>query len=118
MISVSCPTVYLVHLDVPLGEPQTAAAREERHLPPRKTDKPHRAQHYIGWTLCLSQRMQEHRTGRGSRMLAAATAAGIAFRVARQWPGGDRSLERRLKNYKNARDLCPICNPGAWNRMP
>jgi hypothetical protein len=34
---------------------------------------------------------------------------GIRFVVARLWIGGDRTLERRLKNQKNGPRLCPIC---------
>ena len=36
---------------------------------------------------------------------------GIRFRVARLWHG-DRGLERRLKDRKDAPQLCPICGRG------
>lgn len=34
--------------------------------------------------------------------------AGADLLLARTWPG-DRGLERRLKRYKKAHKLCPIC---------
>jgi hypothetical protein len=48
----------------------------------------------------LDARLAEHRSGPGARMLAAA--------ITRTWPG-NRTLERRLQNRKNAPDLCPVC---------
>ena len=34
------------------------------------------------------------------------------------WEGeGDRTFERRLKRYKKASRLCPLCSAGAHNRM-
>jgi hypothetical protein len=41
-------------------------------------------------------------------MLAAAAERGISWRVVRTW-AGDRALERRLKRWKNAPELCPVC---------
>jgi len=68
------------------------------------------AQHYLGWTsLLVEERMEQHRTGRGSRLMEVVTLSGIAFVLARTW-GGGRAEERRLKNQKNApARLCPIC---------
>lgn len=79
--------VYLIHFDRPLGH----------------------AQHYIGFTDNLQQRLHDHEaTCKGSKLLQAVRAAGIHFRVVRTWEG-DRGLERRLKNQKKARLLCPVC---------
>ena len=67
------------------------------------------ARHYLGWTEDLDRRLAEHRAGRGSPLVAAAVAAGIAFQLAATWPG-NRTEERRLHRYKNSRArLCPIC---------
>jgi len=68
------------------------------------------AQHYLGATsLPVEERMEQHRTGRGSRLMEVVTLSGIAFVLARTWDGG-RTEERRLKNRKNApAQLCPIC---------
>lgn len=79
-------TVYLIHFDTPY-----------RH-----------ARHYIGWTSDLPHRLAEHHAGNGSRLLEVVSDAGITWRLARTW-GGDRSLERKLKNRHGASRFCPIC---------
>ncbi len=45
--------------------------------------------------------------------MAAAVRRGSSAELVRTWEG-DRNLERRLKNRKNARGLCPRCLP-AYN---
>ena len=57
--------VYLLHFD-----------RSYRH-----------ARHYIGFTQNLEQRLEEHRAGRGSPLVAAAIADGIDFQLAAIWEG-------------------------------
>ena len=85
-------TVYLLHFDRPIG-----------------AGGPHGfAQHYIGSTSDLPARLEDHRAGRGARLMEVIAGAGVSFVVARTWPGG-RTLERRLKNRKEAPRLCPIC---------
>ncbi|MFI6814737.1 hypothetical protein ACIBG7_20155 [Nonomuraea sp. NPDC050328] len=80
-------TVYLLHFDRPY-----------RH-----------ARHYIGWTAGdLERRLQQHRSGKGARLLEVITAAGISFAVARIWDGG-RNLERSLKRRGGASRCCPLC---------
>lgn len=80
-------TVYLLHFD----------------------SKYHHAQHYIGWTSqTLNKRLLRHFTGAGARLLQVVTEAGIPIHVARTW-AGNRTLERSLKNQKNARRFCPVC---------
>lgn len=81
-------TVYLLHFDRPY-----------RH-----------AAHYIGWTQDLEARLREHQCGTGARLVEVAVNAGISFELARTWPG-DRFLERRIKNLKSGRSVCPICAP-------
>jgi hypothetical protein len=67
------------------------------------------ARHYLGWTSNLEQRLERHRAGRGSPLIAAAVADGIEFRLAATW-AGDRHEERPLHRYKNSgARLCPIC---------
>ena len=73
------------------------------------------AQHYLGSTDNLENRLACHRKGNGARLMAVVTALGITWRLARTWPG-DRTLERRLKRRKEGRRLCPICNPRAARR--
>jgi predicted GIY-YIG superfamily endonuclease len=80
-------TIYLLHF-----------ARPYRH-----------ARHYLGFAEDLEQRLAQHRAGRGARLVQVVLGAGIGFEVARTWKG-DRRLERRLKNQRNApARLCPIC---------
>lgn len=79
-------TVYLLHFDVNLAH----------------------ARHYIGWAKDLDARLRHHGTSNGSRLMAAVSGAGIGFRVVRTWPG-DRHLERKLKQRKDAASLCPQC---------
>ena len=86
--------VYLLHFTSPIGNPKS------RHG---------QAQHYIGSTDDLDQRLERHRQGRsGSGIVRAFHQAGIEFELARIWEG-DRGLERKIKNRKEAPRLCPIC---------
>lgn len=67
-------------------------------------------QHYIGWTEeDVVKRMREHRDGRGAKLLAHIAKVGIMFCPVRTWRG-TRALERKLKNYKNAKRWCPLCD--------
>jgi hypothetical protein len=66
------------------------------------------AGHYLGYAENLARRMKMHRAGRGSRLVAVIIGQGLGFSVARTWDG-NRTLERRLKNQKNAPRLCPLC---------
>jgi hypothetical protein len=84
---------YLLHFDQPIGNPQNRRAQ---------------AQHYLGHADRLDRRALQHLTGRGAKITQALVARGIGFQIARTWPGS-RSFERKLKNRKNARKLCPIC---------
>lgn len=71
------------------------------------------ARHYIGWTSeekGAEGRLQDHQTGQGARITAAASGRGISFIIARTWKGS-RRFERRLKCRKNAPRLCPLCSP-------
>ena len=80
-------TVYLLHFD----------------------RKFHHAQHYIGWTeKSIAERLLTHQSGYGAKIVKAALAAGITICVVRAWKG-TRELERRLKNQKKSRCLCPLC---------
>ncbi len=102
-------TVYLVHLDTPLGEAQSDEQRALLWgLPPRKGGGKVHAQHYLGWALNLEGRIYMHRIGRGAKFLRAANRAGIAWQVVRTWEGG-KDLERKLKRSHHAARFCPIC---------
>jgi predicted GIY-YIG superfamily endonuclease len=85
--------VYLIHMDSPMAH----------------------AQHYIGYADSVAKRVRKHGTSEGARMLQVAAQRGITFRLAREWWGQGRAFERKLKNRKKARLLCPYCNPRAYN---
>jgi len=76
-------------------------------------DKPYRhARHYLGFAGGkLETRLQRHKRGDGARLLQVLKQHGIEWSVVRVWPEGDRDLERKLKNKKNSKCLCPVCNP-------
>ena len=77
------------------------------------------ARHYVGYTTDLEQRIEEHRTGRGARLLAVVREAGISFVLARTWQRVDRRFERRLHRAKNTPKFCPICaGKRAWPFHP
>lgn len=69
------------------------------------------ARHYLGFANDIGRRMWRHRTGVGSRLVRAVIASGGDFTIARVWRNGTRTMERQLKNQRNAPRLCPICNP-------
>jgi predicted GIY-YIG superfamily endonuclease len=80
-------TVYLIHF-----------SRRLKH-----------AQHYLGKTADLRQRVKDHASGCGAKILAACNRKGIKWRVVRVWRGADKKLERRLKSHHRA-ELCPSCS--------
>ncbi|MCB9053359.1 MAG: endonuclease [Lewinellaceae bacterium] len=88
--------VYIVHFERPL----------------------HHARHYVGQVdrpEQLEKRIQEHRAGRGARILEACNQRKILYRVVRTFKGG-RTKERALKNRKETPRYCPVCNPEKWER--
>ena len=86
MTSAKPGTVYMLHFTAAYGH----------------------ARHYVGWTDNLAARLAAHRAGRGARLIAVITTAGIGFTVARTMPG-DRSLERAVKRAGGSVRYCPIC---------
>lgn len=70
-----------------------------------------KVQHYIGYSADekFASRIRHHEKNTGARLLRAVNLAGIKWKVVRQWPDEDGNFERRLKNRKNASDLCPVC---------
>lgn len=80
-------TVYLLHLSTKVAD---------------------HAGHYCGWTRDLQARLEEHRAGRGARLLAVCRERGITFELARTW-AGSRQDERRIKRMKAGPRLCPVC---------
>src|SRR5947209_3645599 len=66
------------------------------------------ARHYTGSSNDVDRRLQEHRSGRGSKFTQAVVRAGIELRLAAVWPG-ERYDERVRKNSRNAARHCPFC---------
>lgn len=72
-------------------------------------DKPYKhARHYIGWAKDLDERLAQHLTGHGARLLEVVTSAGITWTLARTWKG-TRNRERQLKRQGGASRRCPMC---------
>lgn len=70
----------------------------------------HTTQHYIGFGETYARIAVQRKGGpNAARLLQVARERGIGFQVVRIWQDGDRTLERQLKNRKNAKRLCPIC---------
>jgi putative endonuclease len=80
---------YLIELAKPLG------------------NDTHSARYYLGITDNLEARLKLHRSGQGSKFLAAATAKGIDFEIVRSWVFSDKATaklfeqkaKRSLKNH-------------------
>ncbi|MDQ2753492.1 MAG: GIY-YIG nuclease family protein [Bacteroidota bacterium] len=73
-------------------------------------EKLHHAQHYLGFVeKNLKQRIKKHKCNKGAKLLIAVNDKGISWEVVKVWKEGDRNFERKLKNRKNARCLCPVC---------
>jgi predicted GIY-YIG superfamily endonuclease len=69
----------------------------------------HHCGHYVGFATDLAQRIAQHRSGNGARLMEVVKQAGIDWKLVRVWQG-DRGLERRLKRRKNTpKQLCPVC---------
>lgn len=79
--------VYLLHFDGKIAE---------------------HAQHYLGWTHDLEQRIARHRSGDGAKITSAVVGRGIPMRLVAYWHG-TRNNERMLKRRHNHRKLCPVC---------
>lgn len=77
-------------------------------------DKPyHHARHYIGYVgedVGVEARLEAHRKNKGARLLRALNIAGIGYKVVRVWESGDKTFERKLKNRKKSKTLCPCCS--------
>lgn len=84
---------YLIHFDRLIGDPDNPRGQ---------------AQHYLGSTSDLAGRLEAHRRGNGSKIMAWVAHNNIGWRLVRTWLGG-RDKERELKRQKNSPRFCPIC---------
>lgn len=71
----------------------------------------HHCQHYIGWTSVeVEKRLATHREGKGAKLLHhVINKENIEVCLVRVWHNVDRHFERKLKNRKNSKQLCPLC---------
>lgn len=70
------------------------------------------AQHYIGFVQSddgLDKRLTDHLCGMGARIMEVCFERGIEWKTARIWFGADRKFERKLKRFKGAQKICPVC---------
>lgn len=84
-------TVYLLHFSRPFGRGKS------------------QAQHYIGFTRNLEDRVEDHTKGRGSKLIRLVTEEGTVITVAKVWKDVDATFEYRLKNRGGAKRICPVC---------
>ena len=98
-------SVYILHLSKPLMRGTS------------RTGKPLMAGHYTGYADDLLSRLFKHYDGKGSRFTRVCFLRGVDMQLARVWEGADRTFERKVKKCRNARRLCPICNPNAMNHL-
>lgn len=72
------------------------------------------AAHYIGFVdgdeADVQERLKQHKSGAGAKILAECNRRGIEYDVVRILPGS-RNDERALKNRKKGSSICPICSP-------
>lgn len=71
----------------------------------------HKPRHYIGSTppSRLLERLVEHSSGRGSRLLEVINQAGIGFQCVKVWENVTREFEIRLKRRHKPYIFCPRC---------
>jgi len=73
--------------------------------------KYHHAEHYIGYSKCLPDRIEHHKHNTGAKLLKAINQADITWNVVRTWRVDGQGFERQLKNQKHSARFCPVCNP-------
>lgn len=93
-----------------------------------------RAEHYTGSADCIFERIDDHentictppepgektwhKKGPGAHLMGVVNYLQIRWKLARVWVGKGRDFECELKDYKNARRLCPECSGDiAYRRM-
>lgn len=70
------------------------------------------AKHYVGYTTRddVNDRVAEHLSGRGARLVRLAAAASCEVTLARIWRDVPRKFELKIKG-RSVRPRCPICMP-------
>ncbi len=81
--------------------------------------KIHHAGHYVGATHDIEERLKQHASGNGARLLEVAGERDITWELAKLWTTDDAfKLEAILKRRHNGRKHCPLCNGGKTQWMP
>lgn len=91
--------IYLLHFDTPLSH----------------------AEHYVGCTEHLHERLMIHASGRGANLTKVLAANGAPWRLAALGlcsHSAMKRVERTLKDSRNVPRYCPICNPENTPKMP
>ena len=91
--------VYILHFDVALSH----------------------AEHYVGCTRDIMARLGAHAHGAGSNLCRVLNERGISWRLGALGMCshiGMRRMERHLKNQKNTRRYCEVCNPDGAMKIP
>lgn len=70
------------------------------------------AKHYLGSAKDLEQRLEQHRMGRGARLIEVIQQHGISWEVVRTWTA-TRKKESQLKKQGGRSRLCPVCKAAA-----
>lgn len=102
-------TTYLLHLDLSCSNGRSAQ--------PGAGTNCRQVQHFAGAGR-LEDRLAEHGTGKGARLLAVAKAAGSGWRLARTWPGTTRAFERHIKEHAARAALLPRMPAGPRTGAP
>ena len=78
-------------------------------------DQPYQhARHYTGWSGDdVLDRLTQHATGRGARLMTVIHQAGIGFILVRLCEG-TRATERAIKHDGGATRYCPACTDRPW----
>lgn len=97
-LTMSC---YLLHFSRPyIGQRRNPNAKRVQVV-----------NHYLGYSKRDPyERITQHQQGQGARLTQVAVNAGIQLIPAQIWMSATRKDERKLKNRKNAAQLCPLCH--------
>jgi predicted GIY-YIG superfamily endonuclease len=82
-------------------------------------DQPHyHAQHYLGATTDLRNRIHAHANGHGAALMTAIMDLQIPWQLAKVWTSSRAyDGERAAKDQHNGPAYCPICHPDGQKRM-
>ncbi len=65
--------------------------------------------HYVGFSMDIAERFEQHRNGKGSGFTKKAVRDGFSIHLVRVWEFEDLGFEGLLHRRKNYKGLCPVC---------